>query len=367
MRTALIIGGSLAGLSAALALANVGVASTVLERAPARGRAGVAIRAGGTALRMAFTVPASQQVVDALGGDAIEQAVLPHAWSDVYSALRQAASVEPGITLVDGEAVATVGERVDAAWARSAEGREWTADLLIGADGHRSVVRRCVAPEQPEASYAGYLAWLGQLDVPPRNARALSGVEFHSAGHDVLAIYPLLEAAHATPRRVGWAWFEARSTRLLQALGAVCEDRVRFTPRADAVPADARIALANRARVQWPAPWGKALSRAIRQAGALPMPISEYVPTQVARGRLALVGDAAHAQSPMTGAGFAESMLDALHVSRALRLEPGVVDALALYQQRRLPHMREQVLQGQVFGRSFRDATSPGAARQRWA
>ena len=207
MRTALIIGGSLAGLSAALALANVGVASTVLERAPARGRAGVAIRAGGTALRMAFTVPASQQVVDALGGDAIEQAVLPHAWWDVYSALRQAASVEPGITLVDGEAVATVGERVDAAWARSAEGREWTADLLIGADGHRSVVRRCVAPEQPEASYAGYLAWLGQLDVPPRNARALSGVEFHSAGHDVLAIYPLLEAAHATPRRVGWAWF----------------------------------------------------------------------------------------------------------------------------------------------------------------
>jgi len=52
---------------------------------------------------------------------------------------------------------------------------------------------------------------------------------------------------------------------------------------------------------------GLALSR----AGADVTPIAEYVPDRLVNGRLALVGDAAHVPTPMTGCGFSASLDDA--------------------------------------------------------
>jgi 2-polyprenyl-6-methoxyphenol hydroxylase-like FAD-dependent oxidoreductase len=52
---------------------------------------------------------------------------------------------------------------------------------VVGADGYRSMVRRTVAPDQPDATFAGYMLWRGltdEADLPPqapRPSRAADG------------------------------------------------------------------------------------------------------------------------------------------------------------------------------------------------
>lgn len=58
------------------------------------------------------------------------------------------------------------------------------------------------------------------------------------------------------------------------------------------------------------------------------------------RGRLVLVGDAAHAMSPQLGQGVNMALLDALALRDALRAQGRVEDALAAYQHERRRHVQ---------------------------
>jgi 2-polyprenyl-6-methoxyphenol hydroxylase-like FAD-dependent oxidoreductase len=50
---------------------------------------------------------------------------------------------------------------------RTADGRHFDYELVIGADGARSTVRRWVAPEHPDAVYAGFLLWRAMVAETP--------------------------------------------------------------------------------------------------------------------------------------------------------------------------------------------------------
>ena len=72
-------------------------------------------------------------------------------------------------------------------------------------------------------------------------------------------------------------------------------------------------------------------------------PIAEYKPERLARGTLAIVGDAAHVVSPMTGRGFATGVEDAAVLAKMLasrRADEPIAAALALYEKARLPFVR---------------------------
>jgi 2-polyprenyl-6-methoxyphenol hydroxylase-like FAD-dependent oxidoreductase len=61
------------------------------------------------------------------------------------------------------------GEDHRGAWAHTPDG-VMRGDVLIGADGHRSIVRAAVAPEHPDATFAGYVLWISIADertLPP--------------------------------------------------------------------------------------------------------------------------------------------------------------------------------------------------------
>ncbi len=350
--TALIVGGSLGGLSAALALSRAGIAATVLERSAGRTQRGVAIRAAGAPLQHAIGGEAYRRVAAMLGDAAIRQGTLPHAWWDVYSALRAAVAADPVIDLVEGVQVVEVGEQDGTAWARDEGGRTWRGDLLVGADGYRSVVRHYVAGDRRHAGYAGYIAWLGQCGIPERWQQRIRGVDFFPHGREMLAVYPLIDK-DMRRTRFGWAWFDARHDALMRELGVIRDGHVMRTPRSAAIPDAVLATLAERAGWLWDEPWRAGIVQALRTRTVVATPVSEYVPHQVVRGRVALLGDAAHAQTPMTGAGFEEAVLDAAALADALRGQGDVAQALRHYEGMRLEDMRQRVETGQAFGLSL--------------
>jgi 2-polyprenyl-6-methoxyphenol hydroxylase-like FAD-dependent oxidoreductase len=354
-----IVGGSLGGLTTALALAAHGISSTVLERTRNRTQRGVAILVSGAELRRALGPRAQKIVTEDLGAAATIQGTNPHAWWDMYTALRRAAEDEPLVSIVDDTTVVKVGQDESAAWARTDDGQTWRADVVIGADGYRSVVRRHVDPDRPEATYAGYVVWLGQSPVPPEHRDLMSGPNFFPKGREMLAVYPLIEA-DGEITRFGWGVFDPRPTALLRRIGALEGLRVLHTPRASDVPDDLYAAMAASAETKWDEPWADAVAASFRKHEVIATPITEYVPERVVNGRIAIIGDAAHAQTPMTGAGFEEAVSDASAIASTLPTAPTTADGLARFELLRLAEMRGRVQAGQSFSRAFARAEELG-------
>lgn len=74
--------------------------------------------------------------------------------------------------------------------------------------------------------------------------------------------------------------------------------------------------------------------------------------SQSAQGRVALLGDAAHPMLPNLGQGGAQSMEDALVLSRCLDDETAAIEqALKLYEQKRVSRTSQVVRRSRVMGR----------------
>jgi 2-polyprenyl-6-methoxyphenol hydroxylase-like FAD-dependent oxidoreductase len=111
--------------------------------------------------------------------------------------------------------------------------------------------------------------------------------------------------------------------------------------------------LATQARELFPSPWNNAILDSIKRRAVIGTPIAEYVPTRLAQGRVAIVGDAAHVPTPMTGSGFAESLYDAEALADAIADADCTATALLDYEGARLRSARNLVQSGQGFSRAF--------------
>jgi 2-polyprenyl-6-methoxyphenol hydroxylase-like FAD-dependent oxidoreductase len=162
----LIVGGGLGGLTAALALAQRGIASRVLEGAPEFGAIGYGIQFGPNVFhvldRIGITAAVMQQadcppavlMRDALTGD--ELARIPTGASfrrrfghpyiivhriDLHNALLDACRRAPEIELVPDAMVTAFDEGDDGVALSTADGRGFAGAALIAADGIRSLFR----------------------------------------------------------------------------------------------------------------------------------------------------------------------------------------------------------------------------------
>jgi 2-polyprenyl-6-methoxyphenol hydroxylase-like FAD-dependent oxidoreductase len=360
-KSAVVVGASLSGLMTALVLARIGFSVTVLERSDNSFRTGAALHV-------------DQELLTRLTGTRMHDPLAPgiQSWFAVHEALLDAARSHPLVHVVTGASVEVVEQDDTSAWAATADGRTFSGDIVVGADGHNSVVRRAVAPEKPDATFAGYCIWLGvvqEADLGP-GIRWPTETAFLGGGDTYLLGYPLpgVDGSIEKGRRqLGWAWYDSSRNDLLRETGCVVGQVVTHSLRADGVPEQTYRELSEDA-VRWPSPWQEAILDSIDRTAVIGTPITEYVPDRLVAGRLALVGDAAHVPTPMTGNGFAASMLDAEALADSLcgmASGSGTLHASLLqYQNLRLNAVRRLVQSGQDFSRGFAASRRSG---RRWA
>ncbi|MCH6470764.1 FAD-dependent monooxygenase [Sinomonas terrae] len=286
--------------------------------------------------------------------------------------LREAADTHPLVHLRHRVRVVDVGQDESGVSAASDSGERFRADLLIGADGHRSFVRSHVAPERPNADFAGYVIWLGmveelKLSYPgPRPSRW----EMLHSGESILFGIPAPGADGSTAPgrgRIGWAWYDKHSNPMLHEAGAVANGVVQHSVRPEDVP-ESILAMLEQEASQWSRPWRDAVLQSIADRNVLGTPIAEYVPLRLIAGRLVLVGNAAHVPTPMTGQGFDSSLLDAEALGRALR---GADTTTAPHRlgdyDARLRDAQRLVESGKSFSRSYTAKESPQHGQKRGA
>jgi FAD-dependent urate hydroxylase len=347
MRTAVVIGGGVAGPVAAMALQRAGLEAVVYEAHPdtaddvgafltlqvngldavrAVGADEVVAGLGFAAPAMRFRSGSGRLLGEVSTGEPLPDGTVGVTLrrSDLYRALRDEARrrgirVEHGRRLVDVRPVAS-GVRAVFADGSTADG-----DVLIGADGIRSRVRQLIDPGAAPARYVPVLNTGGyappqELDVPPGHYEMIFG----RRAFFLYAVAP-----------DGTVWWGANPPRRDEPapgeLAAMTSQQWRdgllelFAP--DRTPACAIIA-------------------------ATPGPLTGWATYDLPsvrrwhRDRMIVIGDAAHATSPASGQGASMALEDAVELGRCLRDLPDPAAAFAAYEGLRRARVERVVAQG---------------------
>jgi 2-polyprenyl-6-methoxyphenol hydroxylase-like FAD-dependent oxidoreductase len=330
---AIVIGGSLSGLFVANLLRIIGWDVEVFERTrgdlTGRGAVlgaqadlfAVMRRIGIPIDKSIWTQVSSHICLDQSGKVTCEVPVreATTAWDRVYRALKQAFPTERyhgGMTLL------RCRQNENGVLATFANGMCAKADLLIGADGMRSTVRRELMPNIAPR-YAGYAAWRGvvaESQIPSDwRSKALREMVFClPAGELAFSIPMAAQDDVGDVRRCAFVWFrpaEYNSTLrrwCTDATGACHGDSIPPPLIRQEVIAEIRLAARRLLAPQ--------LSELVACAHEpILSAIFDFETPRMTFGRIVLVGDAAFVARPHVGTGVTKAALDA----------QGLVDALA--------------------------------------
>ncbi|GAB3706419.1 FAD-dependent monooxygenase [Nocardiopsis oceani] len=326
-RRAVIVGGGIGGLAAAIALRGRGIDSVVLEGAEQLrdGGAGLhlwtngvlALAELGVAGPVLRTAPVQRvcefrtHTGDLLGAWPVSQfeetygaPTIAISRSHLHQALVQAL---PADTLRSGARVVSFRQDAQGVDAVLEDGTVERGDVLIGADGLHSAVRRGLFGDTPPR-YNGYVAWRGHTriddpEIPPGSFRALFGPGLRftyydvapgvvhwmsvangpAGGRDEPGIVERLQERHS-------GWMEP----VQRLIGATPEDKVIRSDVFDRRPDKT---------------WG--------------------------RGLVTLLGDAAHPINFNVGQGACQALEDALVLAECLDEEVDTAAALRSYEKER--------------------------------
>ena len=352
-RTAIIIGGGIGGLAAAIGLRRAGWDVEVFEQAAELAEVG----SGLSLWRNALAALDRLGVLDALRalGVSGQDGAVYRPDGRLLARMKSAEGAPPGgmilllhraelhRVLLDAagrESVRTgarcVGVAQDdrGATARFDDGREARGDLLVGADGLRSTVRAALDGPSPPR-YAGYAVYRGIAAFDP--SRVLSG-ETWGPG-----------------LRIGrWGLTGGRS--YWYASHAVAEGRPD--------PPSGRKAHLLELFRGWHAPVADLIA-ATDEAAILRDDIYDRPPLpRWSVGRATLLGDAAHPMTPDLGQGACQAIEDAVVLAECLSQADDVPAALRAYEARRIPRTSRVVATARRIGRMAR-WSNPLACRVR--
>jgi FAD-dependent urate hydroxylase len=333
---AIVVGAGMGGLTAAIALRQAGYLVEVFDRVPALLPAGAGVSLWSNGVKVLDRLGLGPALA-AVGGR-MQRMCYRDRGGDVLCDF----SLEPLLTAV-GErpypvtrtdlqrllltalgqpvqlAAECVGVEQDEQGVRVlfADGRRALGDLLVAADGTRSLLREHVIGNPVARRYVGYVNWNG-----------------------------LVPTGAGLPSADTWTTYVGEHKRV--ALMPVGGQRFYFFFDVP-LPEDARAEPIRQELARHFAGWAEPVQTLIQQLApelTSRIPIHDVDPLpKLVRGRVALLGDAAHSSPPDLGQGGCQAMEDAWVLAQLLLTNNlGVPDALQRYERARQARTTEIVL-----------------------
>ena len=342
MRTAIVVGAGIGGVTAAVALEQCGWQVTVLERAPELGEVGAGIsvwpsavavledlgvqgveKAAATGSAAGMRQPSGRWLVEA-ADIGVEIPVMIHRAQlhDLITArFGPGITVRTGITVTglaqDDSGVTVTGTGPDS----GAPGEEFRADLVIAADGIRSITRRTLHPSHEGPRYSGYTAY-----------RGIAEADISDGGGETWGRGRRFGFARLIDGRIYWYATANREAGRPVDPGGIHDDVTKlFGDWHEPIPA----LLAG-------TPPETVLQNDIYD---LPVPLVPFV-----QGRVVLLGDAAHAMTPNLGRGACSAIEDAGALARHLRATEDLPAALTQYDTERRPATAKLIKRSRSIG-----------------
>ena len=350
----LIVGGGIGGLTAALALARQGIRSQVIEQAAAFKEIGAGIQLGPNVFRMfarlgliepisALAVfPENLVMLDSISGEEVTRIPLGDAFrrkfhypyalihrADLHNVLLEHCRKSNLIRLDAAQKVVDLAETSGVITAKTANGKDYRGAALIGADGLWSTIREFVVGDgKPKpAGHIAYRAVLPTMEIPEqyrwRNMTLWAGEKVHFVLYPLRTgeLYNLVAVFHSNRYEEGWDSF-----------GDPAELHERFA----ATCAPVRMLLAKieswRMWVLCDRP-----------------PVKDW-----SRGRVTLLGDAAHPMLQYLAQGACMAVEDAVCLAdKAVEMNGDYAKAFRAYQAARYLRTGRVQIMARVYGEFY--------------
>ena len=199
--------------------------------------------------------------------------------------------------------------------------------LLVGADGIHSVLRRMLVPDEGPPRFSGCMLW-----------RAITETDAFIDGRT------MIWAGHASQKFIAYPISAAAARAGRTSINWIAELRVRAADDPDKTPpktdwnrkVDASVFEAPFR--SWDFDWLDVPALIARAGAAFEFPMVDRDPLQRwSDGRVTLLGDAAHPMYPIGSNGASQAILDARELAEQLTAHDTIEDALAQYDAIRRP------------------------------
>ena len=335
-----IIGAGMGGLTTGIALKKFGHRVTIYEQAEQILPVGAAISLWSNGVKCLNYLGLTEQVaklggqmndlayIDGLNGEVMTQFSLAPLIEEVGQRPYPVSRAELQNMLMDafgrqdiqlGKRMVSIEDKGQHVEIGFQDGSTVSAALLIGADGTHSMTRQYVLGKQVERRYAGYVNWNGLVEISEDLAPAQQWTTFVGEGKRA-SLMPVAEHRF-------YFFFDVPLSAGLE------NQRSEYKP------------LLKQYFSGW-CPQVQRLIDSIDEQKTNRVEIHDIEPfTQFYKGRVVILGDAAHSTTPDIGQGGCQAMEDAVYLARALQINTlGLEDALKRYQNKRNERANELLL-----------------------
>ena len=253
-------------------------------------------------------------------------------WGNLWTALRD---LVPDDVYHDGKALDAFDETEEAVTVRFTDGTEREFDLLVGADGYHSAVRKKLHPEA-EPEFADYILWRGNYpEAGLDDTSLIEALDRDKArlivpfpgGHSLVYMIPEFDGSN-TPgdRRVNWGVY-GRCPRALKLNGIESEPPGSIT---STVFADLQSLLAT----HFPPAIAELIAHSRREDVSI-QPIYDSIVDTYVSNRILLIGDAGTLTRPHTASGATKALEDALAIESLAEEAGDLPELLSRYNSER--------------------------------
>jgi len=332
----LVVGAGIGGLSAASALAQIGVNVDVIDDKPEISVAGVGFGLRINGLRAVRDIGLLEKCLEighpAPGIDNYDAegnllSTMSYGTRDeglpgcvtmsriAFLELAAQHALDNGCTFRMSTTVADIAQDDDTATVTFSDGERVDYDLVLGFDGLHSQIRRDYFGEKYDPRPVGGVAWRVGL---PNRRKIMQPIICQGYGGKIM-LTPLSEDSMYMVLTVAE---EARPRYDASKMAEIMHDRALALTRGATFLADALDDVRHAENVAY-TPYS-----------------TVWVPYPWFRGRVMIMGDAAHTMTPYLGSGAAMSIEDGVVLAQELARNASLLDAQLEFMKRRLPRVR---------------------------